>query len=1685
MNNTLKKIVMIAGIIGMVGMVGTPALAAALTESQINSILSLLESFGADTATIANVESALKGEPVTPTTPTVEGCTITSFDRNLKLGMSGDDVNCLQIVLNSDSETQLAASGVGSAGNETSYFGPLTKTAVISFQELYSEDCLDSWGLTEGTGYVGSTTRAKLNELLGGVVVPEECTVDADCLAGYTCTAGTCVKIPVAAGLTVALSAVTPAGTVLVSGSAYNVFSKINLTAGSEGDVDITGLVVTRTGYSNDNDVDGIMVKDSSGARHGNVVTFSETKATITFAADPITIAAGTTDYITLAVNLNLTNAVAGTIAMKIASADDITSDASEVNGTFPITGNLMSLTDGSTIIGSVSVDAITISTAQRTIDLGVTNQPIGKFKFTETSSREDVKINKITLLNNGTMADGDITNIDLVSPTGTVLATLDQTTSKNATFDLTASPWTVDKGTSDIFTVSADTVVGSGRTAQFIVQNDYDIEVVGTDTGAGILVGVTGNTTDASLPIGDAADFNTIVLAAGTLTASKDSTSPSGEVSAGATDVVLGVWKLQAAGEDISLRKIDLELGGATGASATCATAALCDLTGTIKVKDVATGTTIYSVSASDSSLAAADAADIWDGTANVVSLASYLTIPANSSKLIQVVVDISSTNALQGDTFVARLGNFYYKRLSTNTFGTANDTPTSGLWIDANALPVSTASLTVAKNTAFAGGTLIAGAPGLKVGSYVLQAGAADGVNVNTINVTLSANTGISNLTLKKGTTQLGNIIASPVKTTSTNSFSVSGQLDIPAGTSVTVDVYLDTATTASGTTLTTSLPASGIGATTASSGASLTNIPSAAITGQTVVLGVSGTLTVALNSTTTASKAILHAGETGVALADIKFAAGTYENVKITKVKIEGINAPGTLTNLALYDGATQLGTNADIVNGVATFSGLSKIVSRGSSATLTLKADTTTTGVIVSQASLQTMAIYVEAVGVDSGVILMPQVAQTEAGTTSGVAKTYVKGDAVAFQDASVTTDTALAVTTVAGTGTTAVFAQIGKTAVSANQTTDRITKMPAVSMEVVGANGLSGTTDETYYTYNIGDVILYNDNGTTYLTYVSTAGSGTDAVFSYASGAGTVTDITEVDDDIITRLSTGGVEDGITTALTSSGVNNSYVKGQVVLFSDKSVGTCELAMVTTEGTGTDATFASEGVAVGVPAAAGDVIVTFPFVWMETAVANKFGQTYAIGDVVMYYDKTDTKVYLGIVSVAGVPTTASDLKVKIKGATEITETTDDMITKLYSAGAVGNEMIIEDVEPTISLNTGSPSGTKSPSSNQEIAKFDVKADGQVDLTFTSIRLTKTGSNNPESNVTKLELYKGTTLLAQTVAASRTASSAGTDSSVAAKAGTGTVYLDADPTTDFPVNTVVKIGTAADAYVVSTPVAATGSFILDGVVEVSNANLIGTTITKQALTAGSETPATAGADVNIVADTESGAITMTSHGLSVGDVIKWTTEGSGTCVLGGGTYIVATSADANTITIIGPTACKVNASKCTPQTLADDTPTITGSASNVGVSSVKDLVAGDTVKVTDAGALTARTATIDFVGTATINVDSPDATFASDSGDLIGTKYVYFDATYPNQTLTPQEITAGYTMTLTVKADTSNVKTGITTGTATFGVAIDGTAASTGDFTWGYTPLGKTAISGLTISDNYPVTANTLTY
>jgi len=81
-----------------------------------------------------------------------------SFKSKLATGSEGNEVTELQKCLSKYSD-------IYPDGTVSGYYGSKTAEAVSLFQEKYYEEILEPYGYTEGTGSVGSSTRAKLNEL--------------------------------------------------------------------------------------------------------------------------------------------------------------------------------------------------------------------------------------------------------------------------------------------------------------------------------------------------------------------------------------------------------------------------------------------------------------------------------------------------------------------------------------------------------------------------------------------------------------------------------------------------------------------------------------------------------------------------------------------------------------------------------------------------------------------------------------------------------------------------------------------------------------------------------------------------------------------------------------------------------------------------------------------------------------------------------------------------------------------------------------------------------------------------------------------------------------------------------------------------------------------------------------------------------------------------------------------------------------------------------------------------------------------------------------------------------------------------------------------------------------------------------------------------------------------------------
>lgn len=840
----------------------------------------------------------------------------TSFTRDLTVGSTGDDVKALQQWLNAGGY-QVAASGAGSPGNESSYFGSLTRAALAKYQAAK--------GITPSVGYFGPKTRASI-----AAAAPVTPTVP-----GVTPVVGAALRVEGAG----------PAAAIIPDGSIYNNLLKLKFTAGSS-DASVTGVIITRGGFVANTNVTGISAWDDAGARYGNIITAltSDGQATLSFGNKPFMVPAGTTKYLTLAANISAA-ANGGSISFNVNSASNINvSGGVAVEGTFPVSGNVMTIVDGASSLGNLYADDVSIagltysgiesSSVTGNVEIGDTQREVFKLRLTQNNSLEAVKVERIVVYAEGTLQEStDLKNWTLYSPEGSVLATAAQSYDRYVTFAL-ATPYVIDKGLAKDFSVKVDIADGSSRYFRVFIQNDYDILVRGVTTGAGVLAldsaGGALTASDTQLAAGG------FKMKQGTLTVSRNSASPSGAIAPSAQNVVFGKFDLKSAGEKLEVQKMYIAIvKPASGVV----------LTGSLTVRDAVTGETYLSISADTSGLQKNTGTATTTADMTSQNLSAYMTIESGATKTIEVVGTVAAT-ATSSSNYTANVGGFYVRRFSTNDYTTTPATtaaPTTGNQID-----VRDVSLTVTKSTSFPDSNRSPGALDAKIAEFTFQASAADDIRINSVNFTMLNATSVQNLTLKDGTTPLGSTIGTP--SDSSNVFSPSGYTILKSQTK-TLALYANVLTSAAGT-FRVNVAASGVSGYGVASGKTLSDTPSSAVTGQTNT-AAAASLTIDAAPDTQISKVYL-AGNTGVELGKIRFEARN-DSLTLNEIVLQLKSASTTIWTVAtsvqsifarvyLYDGSTLLNTGGTTFSsGDATITGLNVSLPQGAYKTLTVKAD----------------------------------------------------------------------------------------------------------------------------------------------------------------------------------------------------------------------------------------------------------------------------------------------------------------------------------------------------------------------------------------------------------------------------------------------------------------------------------------------------------------------------------------------------------------------------------------------------------------------------------------------------------------------------------------------------------------------------------------------------------------------
>ena len=838
----------------------------------------------------------------------------------LKLGMTSAEIKLLQQGLNQDAATQVAVSEAGSPGYETTYFGALTKAAVIKFQELYASEVLASWGLTKGTGYVGTTTSAKFNALYCTPVTP-----------------GTTTTTAPAAGLTVSLADDNPASS-YVPGAASNVpYLKVKF----DGSGTITGLIFTRVGAGSTTDFSYVYLYDGdTRLTYGRTINSSTHKATFVGLNIPVS----GEKVLTLTVDMAAAGTGDGNVdTFEITAVSDVTASETVV-GSFPVRGNYITKTAASsgdvTIVKTSSVAAPTI---------GQSNAHLSAFTLT-AGAGENISVKRISLYQGGNVSRSDITNL-VLKCAGTQVSSVSGIDDQDLAVFSFDTPYAIEKGNVKTCNVYGDISgsVKSSETIAFYLDEATDIYATGDQYGYGVAVTKTMDST--------ASNHHVLTLVGGDISLTFNGPSAT-SVASGAKDVEVFNFTIASA-VNAEIRNLRFNFAATNGAWAASEYS-------DVKVIDASTGGFITSP------------VTLVNGTAAVV-YTDRITLTAGQSYTYKVTMDVAST-ADSGDIITPSLTLFSLgdiKNLDNNTNVILTNIVPNGL--SGSAITVAAPTLTISRAGTPVGQTVVAGTNDVSFVGINLQAGSAADITVTSIAVTgyidddgtpgggsvagvggsnsRTVVTAVPSIGLYEGTTQVGTS-KSPSSTNGVATFSSLNYV-IPAGTTKTVYVKGNVATGATTNDTVSfdiatnaSVSAQDADGTALTAGTTLTGCPVNGTTSPTVYMtfGTASISVVKAPDDSESEAGIVLANTNDAVLAKFSFTAQN-EELKITKtvIALDNNATSGTaatavaddVTLVSLYDGETLVGSATPNSDGVVYFSGISFVIPKDSTKTLTVK------------------------------------------------------------------------------------------------------------------------------------------------------------------------------------------------------------------------------------------------------------------------------------------------------------------------------------------------------------------------------------------------------------------------------------------------------------------------------------------------------------------------------------------------------------------------------------------------------------------------------------------------------------------------------------------------------------------------------------------------------------------------
>ncbi|MFA5207997.1 MAG: hypothetical protein WC428_05055 [Candidatus Paceibacterota bacterium] len=844
-----KKFGIVAGIALALSVVVSPAFAAC-------SLTTLSECD--NTGLMALVLQLLAGQQTQQTgTGTITGIPAGfTFTTNLKQGSTGNDVKYLQVLLNSD-----AATSVGNKGSETTYFGAMTKAAVVKFQNKYASEVLTPYGLSAGTGFFGTSSRAKANALIA---------------AGVGTGTGTGTGTVVTGGFTVALAATNPASMQLFQGQAIADLAQYTFSNGTSSPITVTNVTLNRIGYSADSVLANIYLYDGT-TRITDDASVSSGVITYNSSAGLFTIPANTSKVIT--VRANISTAATGTVGISLAA---LTTNGT-LSSALPIAGNISKQIMAGTDLATVAITDVAVSTP---------TDPMSGVRVWDTTfnvDKRNVEFTSLSLKQISSISSANIGNFQLLID-GVVVSTVASLDANNyVTFTFDKILTTGNKNVK----VLADVTGGSSTKIRMSLRNKADAVIKDAEYDVNILATGAAQGTAAEITVGEG-QFTIIT---------KNDVLPI-TVANTASNVLIGKWTFKAVGEAV---KVETLTAGFTYGDHDSANAAATLRNGKIMINGSQAGST-------------ATLAQIATGTPYAINY----TFQPGVEYTIELYADIYDNNTTQaanlvaGDTIKAGLVVVTGNGTKQTSYASI-DIPATGQVSASSVITVGTGEATLTKTSAYTDQSTVLPQTGFKIGSWNLTAGTAEDINVSTLSFAIAnvdgANFLVGDMRSMYVTYQIGSssAVTTSVVTTPTATTTFSSSFTLPKGQTVSINLYanlMDDATPSAivdGNSVRATLTVTGTGAQ-SGTGAVINPGETAATAGQKVI-AATGSLSVTRDASTPAT-ALITGNNTGVKTVSYKFEAlnDSYVVSQLT-FTLTGTTA---LQTVRLKDGSTVLGT-----------------------------------------------------------------------------------------------------------------------------------------------------------------------------------------------------------------------------------------------------------------------------------------------------------------------------------------------------------------------------------------------------------------------------------------------------------------------------------------------------------------------------------------------------------------------------------------------------------------------------------------------------------------------------------------------------------------------------------------------------------------------------------------------------